>query len=145
VSNSAYKVYESFKKSRSSGWIRSVQELLKLFNCKISFKVKCHNGFYINRVNLFNRTIYICRDDSSFDKILCHELAHLWCFDNNIFFKFHHNPQAYRQWLRAERYVDCLGAILYKTFFNKNDYVFGYTDSDIVAYASAYIYGGENE
>lgn len=98
----------------------------------IGYALPNFNKVYINLNKINNNRLLV--------SVVCHELAHVLCYRNNKYKKFHTvnlikklplnslKAVLYTA-LKAERYVDRLGKIICNYNFNKYNYLSSYTNN----------------
>jgi len=99
--------------------------------CK-EWGVECNFAFLGNGScsDGFDREIWMDLDEfitkREFYSTMCHELAHIWCFDNDKYIDYHHyicdGDYVLKYGLKIERYVDKIAADIFADYFPKMKY-----------------------
>ena len=108
------------------------------FNATISF---AHTGEG-SEIDLPKRRILIDLEEVTsiewFWSLIFHELAHMWCYDNDVYYIYHHDSLApermaiyvRKMGFKIEQYVDSEGAEWMKEYFPDMQYMPSYRDCE---------------
>lgn len=126
-----------YEKKPSKNFKQEVRELLKSFGVRVHFVKKGWCSAIGD--DLIEIDVREARTVQELWSLVFHELGHIYCYRMGKYKIYHHNtlpPKKFAKYirqygLRAERYVDKLGAQFMKDFFPEIPFIAGYSTEDM--------------
>lgn len=124
-----------------------VREFLKQFNVRVHYIKKGWSSVLVDE-RLMEIDYREARTIQELWSIMFHELSHIYCYENNLYYKFHHqefdseqeeNLYMHRYGLRAERFVDKKAKWLMSLYLPDIPFKSAYDDEDAVKWWNKWV------